>query len=412
MLYRINQFIDRLMTSNSQELSQSLVRLGLLVVVYLFLISYYLLFPEEVFLTPFMWATICYCIFTVSLLSHIIFKPHFIQLRHYITIVLDMCLLSFGMVAGGVASAFFYGGYLWLVIGNGLRFGRRSLYISVVFATVSFSLVIYYTTFWRDNLVLGLGLMIWLFLLPPYIAKLIRSKDEALTQAQLADHAKSQFLANMSHELRTPLNGIIGYAQMIHEDEVEDEEVKYASEKIDKAANHLLELISELLDLASIEAGKMKVNDEVVYLTPLINEVMVLIEAPAQKRNITVNIQDICELAVKADRLRLKQVVVNLLSNAIKYNHEGGSVSISASQADKKSLVLRVSDTGPGLTEEEQGKIFAPFERLSAGSSTIEGAGIGLMITKRLVNLMHGEMGVESKNGEGSCFWIKLRLSD
>ncbi|MGD8525177.1 MAG: HAMP domain-containing sensor histidine kinase [Thioalkalispiraceae bacterium] len=412
MLNRINQVIDYLVATKSRELSQSMVRLGLVLVVYLFLISYYLLSAEREFLTPFMWATICYFVFTVSFLIHIIIHPQFVSLRHYITMVLDMSLLGYGMYTGGIAAAFFYGGYLWLVMGNGLRFGRRSLYISVLLSTVSFAFVISYTPFWQQNRVLGLGLMLWLFLLPPYISKLISSKDEALKQAQLADHAKSQFLANMSHELRTPLNGIIGYAQMISEDEVEQDEVKYASEKIDKAAKHLLDLISELLDLASIEAGKMKVKREVVYLGPLLNEVMILIEASAKKRKISVDIGTIHDQPVSADRLRLKQVIANLLSNAIKYNHEGGQIRIVTSLSGSNSIVLSVCDTGPGLSEQEQAKLFMPFERLSAGSSSVEGAGIGLMITKRLVNLMHGDMGVESKKGEGSCFWVKLLLTE
>jgi signal transduction histidine kinase len=156
----------------------------------------------------------------------------------------------------------------------------------------------------------------------------------------------------------------------------------------------------------------MKVKREVVYLGPLLNEVMILIEASAKKRKISVDIGTIHDQPVSADRLRLKQVIANLLSNAIKYNHEGGQIRIVTSLSGSNSIVLSVCDTGPGLSEQEQAKLFMPFERLSAGSSSVEGAGIGLMITKRLVNLMHGDMGVESKKGEGSCFWVKLLLTE
>lgn len=254
---------------------------------------------------------------------------------------------------------------------------------------------------------LGVGLMIWLFLLPPYIGKLIMAKETALEHALLADNAKSRFITNMSHELRTPLNGIIGYAQMIYEDEVDYAEAKYASEKINNAAQHLLELINELLDMASIESGKMKLRNETVRISPLIEEVKHLVEATANKRNIKLNINTGKDQTVIADRLRFKQILVNLISNAIKYNKVNGEVSVTQ-KFDKNMIEIMICDTGPGLTKEEQNRLFKPFERLAANPANVEGAGIGLMITKSLVKMMGGEIGVDSEKNKGSCFWIKL----
>lgn len=407
----IRKIISAARAAKSQELSQSLVRLMMVIIVTIYLLIYYSVFPEKEVVMPFIWAVTTYFLYCIVLVIHTILSIKFNPARHYFTIIFDMTLLGIGMYSGDTAAAFFYGGYLWLILGNGLRFGQRSLHLSTLLAALSFSIVLAMTEFWQEYIGFGLGLMIWLFLLPPYIGKLIVAKEKALEHALLADNAKSRFLANMSHELRTPLNGIIGYSQMIYEEDVDIEEAKYASEKIDKAANHLLALISELLDLASIESGKMKIKKEVIELGPLIDDVLSLVEATASKKHITIELKAIAQQKVMADRLRLKQVLVNLLSNAIKYNHENGQVSMESS-VNKGNVVIRICDDGPGLSKEEQAKVFEPFERLTADSAKVEGAGIGLMITRSLVNMMEGEIGVESETDKGSCFWVKLPLAN
>jgi two-component system sensor histidine kinase RpfC len=409
-LGKLTQLFQQAKAAKSQEFSQSLVRLSLVVLVSIYLEIYYALFPEKTVMMPFIWAVTVYFIYCVILVLHILLYIKFNPVRHYFTIVFDMSLLGFGMYTGDVLSAFFYGAYFWLILGNGLRFGQRSLHLSTLLAAISFATVISITDFWQQHIELGVGLMIWLFLLPPYIGKLIIAKERALEHALLADNAKSRFLANMSHELRTPLNGIIGYSQMIHEEDIDIEEAKYASEKIDKAANHLLALISELLDMASIESGKMKIKKEAVELVSLIDEVISLVEATASKKHITIEVKANGQQIIMSDRLRLKQVLVNLLSNAIKYNHEDGQVRIETS-LEKDNIVIGICDDGPGLSKEEQKKVFEPFERLSADSAKVEGAGIGLMITRSLVNMMGGEIGVDSEIDKGSCFWIKLPLA-
>lgn len=405
----LKNLIKHARQSGSQELSQSLVRLMLVIVVTIYLLIYYSVFPEKEIVTPFIWAVATYFVYCLVLIVHILFYAGFNPGRHYFTIIFDMTLLGIGMYSGGAAAAFFYGGYLWLILGNGLRFGQRSLHLSTLLAALSFALVLTITEFWQANISLGLGLMIWLFLLPPYIGKLIVAKETALEHALLADNAKSRFLANMSHELRTPLNGIIGYSQMVYEEDIDMEEARYAAQKIDKAAHHLLALISELLDLASIESGKMKIRKEILELAPLIEDAMNLVEASASKKHINIELKNIGNYKLKADRLRLKQVIVNLLSNAIKYNHEKGHVWLESS-AEKDKVKISICDDGPGLSKQEQAKVFEPFERLTADSAKVEGAGIGLMITKSLVNMMDGEIGVESEKNKGSCFWIRLPI--
>lgn len=400
----------KIKTSTNEELSQSLVRIALVVIVSFYLLGYYFIYPEKEILIPFIWAVIIYFVYGVLLTIHILIYPKFIPLRHYFTAVFDSSLLAIGMYAGDVAAAFFYGAYFWLILGNGLRFGQRSLHISVILSAISFTVVIYTTPFWQENIVLGIGLMIWLFLLPTYIGKLINAKEMALEQALLADNAKSRFITNMSHELRTPLNGIIGYSQMIHEEDVDLAEAKYACKKIDKSAQHLLSLINDLLDMACIESGKMKIVNEVIEISPLIDDIITLVESTANKRKIKLNFDSFKNQTVIADRLRLKQVLVNLVSNAIKYNHENGEVTLSYT-VNKKTIKINICDTGPGLNKNEQEQLFKPFERLKENSSETEGAGIGLVITKSLIKMMNGQIGIESEKNKGSCFWIKLPIA-
>ena len=407
---KIIELVQRAKASKSQEFSQVLVRLSLVLMVSIYLSIYYTIFPEKELAMPFIWAVSFYFIYCVFLFVHIILSIEFNSKRQHFTIVFDMTLLGIGMYTGDVLAAFFYGAYIWIILGNGLRFGQRSLELSVLFAAISFAFVIATTDFWQAHIEFAFGLMIWLFLLPPYIGKLIVAKEKALEQALLADNAKSRFLANMSHELRTPLNGIIGYSQMIYEEDVDLEEAKYSAGKINQAANHLLALISELLDLASIESGKMKIVREEVDVVPLIDDVMNLVEATASKKSIKIELKNLSEQKVIADRLRLKQVLVNLLSNAIKYNRCSGFVAVEMS-IEKDNVIIGICDNGPGLSKEEQAKVFEPFERLTADSAKVEGAGIGLMITKSLVNMMGGEIGVESEKDKGSCFWIKFALA-
>jgi two-component system sensor histidine kinase RpfC len=412
MLSIFHRLFERSAAIKNQELGQALVRLGLVVMVYIYIAIYLSIFNQDkASIMPFIWAVTIYFLYCFLLLVHIYIKPDFIFVRHYLTIILDMALLAVGMYTGGITAAFFYGAYIWIILGNGARFGQRSLYLSVIFAVLSFAVVIIITPFWQQNLILGFGLMIWLFLLPPYINKLITNKDKAIERAQMADNAKSRFLANMSHELRTPLTGILGYAQMIAEEDMDLEEARYAAVKVNKSANHLLTLINELLDIASIEAGKLKVEMSQVELLPLLQEVMNLVEVMAEKRHITFDLENTINCTVWADRLRLKQVLLNLLSNAIKYNRENGNVIVSMHAKDGRACI-RVCDEGQGLNRDEQSIIFTPFERLSASPSSVEGAGIGLMISKNLIQAMAGEIGVESEKGSGSCFWIGLPVCE
>ncbi|MDH5634071.1 MAG: ATP-binding protein [Gammaproteobacteria bacterium] len=228
---------------------------------------------------------------------------------------------------------------------------------------------------------------------------------------QKANEAKSGFLAHMSHELRTPLNAMMGFTQLLELDEDQfSPSQREAVKEILLAGNHLLLLVNEILDLAKIEAGKTDIRMDQVQLSEVLKESITLTRPAAQLRHIEVidNVS-MFDYVVFADPLRLKQVLVNLISNAIKYNRLYGAVSLDAKVTGSGRIVIRVSDTGEGITADEIRRLFVPFERLNA-SEAIEGSGIGLVITRHLVELMAGDIGVESARGRGSTFWIELNL--
>jgi len=235
-----------------------------------------------------------------------------------------------------------------------------------------------------------------------------------LEVAQNASRAKSEFLSSMSHELRTPLNAILGFAQLLEIDPGMGQEQSDDVKEIIKAGQHLLELINEVLDLSRIESGTFIVKNETVPLLDMITECSRLVTGEAITRGIHVD-WDIkpCEgRHVLADHLRLKQVLLNLLSNAIKYNRRGGSVHLECTTLPGNRLRLSVKDTGIGIPQEQQAQLFTAFQRLGQERSGIDGTGIGLLLCKRLMQMMGGEIGMESRPGKGSTFWIDLVETD
>ena len=236
----------------------------------------------------------------------------------------------------------------------------------------------------------------------------------AMEEARSANYAKSAFLSSMSHELRTPLNAILGFAQILSSDRLPSTlaQKKEFAGHILKSGRHLLTLINEILDLAKVESGTVSLSLEPVALDAILQECRDMIAPLASQRGIGMTFPDACPLNVLADRTRLKQILLNLLSNALKYNREHGAVSIDCAPQPGGRARISVRDTGVGLDAEQVALLFQPFNRLGQEGGTEEGSGIGLVVTKRLVELMDGHIGVSSEAGVGSTFWIELRLAD
>lgn len=236
----------------------------------------------------------------------------------------------------------------------------------------------------------------------------------AMSAAENANRAKSDFLSNMSHELRSPLNAVLGFAQLMESDVVPQTPTqKESTGQILQAGWYLLDLINEILDLALIESGRLLLSLEPMSLDEVLLDCEAMIEPQARQHGITLNFASVANPCfVHADRTRVKQVLINLLSNAIKYNQAGGAVVIDVAVKSSKRVRISVKDTGRGLAPEQLAQLFQPFNRLGQENSGEEGTGIGLVMTKRLVELMGGVIGVESIVGSGSLFWVELQRAE
>lgn len=230
-------------------------------------------------------------------------------------------------------------------------------------------------------------------------------------ELERATRAKSDFLSSMSHELRTPLNAILGFGEILVSKDIPStpqQKVEF-THHILKAGRHLLTLINEILDLAQVESGKLALSLEPVAVADVLQECQTMIEPMGAQRAIHIVFAQDTGQHVLADRMRLKQVLLNLLSNAIKYNRDGGSVGVDVAVARKQRLRVSVRDSGMGLPPAQLNELFQPFNRLGQDGGRIEGTGLGLVLTKRLVELMGGEIGVNSAPGTGSTFWIEMQ---
>jgi signal transduction histidine kinase/CheY-like chemotaxis protein len=232
---------------------------------------------------------------------------------------------------------------------------------------------------------------------------------KAKAEAEQANQAKSEFLSRTSHELRTPLNGILGFAQLLEMEPLEPQEQESVA-YILRAGRHLLQLIDEVLDIARIETGRLAMSPEPILVQAAVQEALDLIRPLTVEMNVALDLETRSspDLYIQADGQRIKQVLLNLLSNAVKYNRKGGTVTLRYAETGEGRLRIEVSDTGPGIPPDKMERLFTPFDRLGAEQRGIEGSGLGLSLSKRLVDVMGGTLGVESRVGRGSIFWMEF----
>ncbi|MES1982560.1 MAG: ATP-binding protein [Pseudomonadota bacterium] len=325
----------------------------------------------------------------------------------------DLSAITFVMLKAGEVGALLYGIYLWVIVGNGLRYGTQALVRSQIISVVGFLAVILFNDYWAAHRILGFGLLLTLILIPFYIFRLLQRLNRAITQAEEANKAKSYFLANMSHEMRTPLNGVIGASDLIMETPLNAEQ-KDLVVTLRNSGQMLLKLIENVLDLSKIESGRLESEVVEFDLHSLIRNTVAMFLPQAEKNNLQLQVHFSPETCfqLRGDSLHLRQVIINLVGNAIKFTDKGlVELRISTLSQDDVTTLLKfeVIDTGIGIAHESQQAIFDSFTQANAGiTSKYGGTGLGTTISKRLVEFMGGRIGLHSNLGAGSVFWFEL----
>ena len=237
--------------------------------------------------------------------------------------------------------------------------------------------------------------------------------NQAKQEAERANRAKSEFLSRMSHELRTPLNAILGFGQLLQRDELTEGQ-RESIDQVLHGGRHLLGLINEVLDISRIETGSLALSREAVNVYELLTETIDLIRPLAAERELRIQapLAEGCSWTVRADRQRLRQALLNLASNAVKYNRHGGSIEFACDAAAEGKLRILVRDTGPGVAADKLHRLFTPFDRLGAEQTDIQGTGMGLALSKRLLEAMGGTLTAHSIQGQGSTFTMELALAE
>jgi len=359
--------------------------------------------------------TLCFFAGTLLIASSIIINPVQSPARRVAGIFLDLTSLSVLMFFAGEKSIFLFALYLWTILGNGFRFGINYLYTSLAVGLLGFSIVLTWGDYWQitQHKPIGLSLLFLLLLIPLYSSFLINKLHAAIASAKFANEAKSRFLANMSHELRTPLNGVIGTADLIRETNLDRQQREFVN-IMHNSANSLLGLIENVLDISKIEAGKITIANDYFDLHQLINTIIQMQIPMGAAKNIFVSshIDAHTPFALQGDPQHLRQVLINLISNAIKFTHQG-SVKLFITPADdnpaKPRIRFEIQDTGIGIPKSAIATLFDDFTRVDTGGNyPIGGTGLGTTISKELVELMGGEIGVETEHGIGSTFWFEL----
>jgi two-component system, sensor histidine kinase RpfC len=333
--------------------------------------------------------------------------------RQFVAMLADISAVTIGMLLTEETGILFFGIYIWVTIGNGIRYGARPLFMSQFMSIVGFASVLVFNRYWQQHTMFASGLFLILVMIPLYTFKLLERLNQAMRAAEEANRAKSIFLANMSHEIRTPLNGVIGVADLILETPLNSEQKELAS-SLRNSGRILLKLIEGVLDLSRIESGKLTAEIVNFDLHSLVNGTMGMFTQGAEKKGLQLSVHfspDTCFL-LRGNMSHLRQVIINLVGNAIKFTHAGSvelRVGTVMDEADGTRLRFEVIDTGIGIAPDAQAGIFDSFVQASSDISVkYGGTGLGTAISKQLVEFMGGQIGLLSEEGLGSTFWFEL----
>ena len=356
---------------------------------------------------------VLYAIAAILILLALLAHPEASKPRRVTALLVDATTVTASMLATYEYGIAFFGFYMWICLGYGLRYGTAFLRLAQAVTVVGFLIVLSLSPYWRSHLQIGLGLLVTMFYLPPLASLILERARRARSEAEEANKAKSRFVANISHEIRTPLNAIIGFSDLLAASRLSTEQAQWMR-TISSSATVLLSLVNNVLDLARIEAGKVTPVSEAFRLHELLDCVVNVLGPQAAAKGLYLRLGEVPTGvdALIGDRDHVTQILINLVANAIKFTERGGvtlRISIESETDDRVLLKWHIDDTGIGMTSEAATRIFDSFAQADEETRRrYGGTGLGTAIAKELVEQMYGHIGVESVPGQGSRFWFSL----
>jgi len=412
------------MTTIDEELSQSRARVvitGICLLVFT-AVGLYRGLDQGDQLVEGLMVCLLYLLFAVAWYTMVYRLPGKWPLRRYVTIFTDLGIMTYWLHFGDRHVASYYPIFLWIIIGNGIRFGERHLKVAIAVGAIGFGSLLVYNDFWKAHLEIGAGMLLGVLVLPVFFLSVLRrlrtmsQLQIALAKSRLADKAKDQFLATMSHEIRTPMNGVLGMAETLRATELNEEQQEHLH-IITRSVESLLNIINDILDYSKITSNSLRLESTRFDLQQVLGDVHLLMNSTAQSKGIDFEFEypERAHRTFMGDPTRIRQIIFNLVGNAIKFTQKGHvKLTCNVNNAGGRGNVsVRIEDTGIGIPVDRLSAVFDQFEQ--ADNSTTRqfgGTGLGLAISRTLAIMMGGDVEVSSVLGKGSVFTVRLTLEE